>query len=388
MSQNLSSVQVSDEFEDIALVEDVDQELGGHAPARTRAPSILAWYNSVFKDKAVAQGFQPLQNHDDLSPLHGRSRARWCPEESCSVFSKLLFLFPNSLLERGYTRAVDETDLWDLASRHETAHVFSRYEAQLQKTASLKYPHGSVWTALVHAFGTYWAAAGLIKLVHDCVNLSSPYILRQLLLHKKEHNHKLTGLGWAALLFLSGFTVAVLVNQYFLRVFRVSLYLKASLVHALYAKLLRLSLPAKSTLGGGSIANLQSNDAAKLWNLPQYGHVLWSGPFQVLIIIFFLHRIIGWVPALAGFMTTILVVPLNVFVGKMVHKLRKDLIAKTDTRVKLMSEIINGVFFQQHAQKREPGRGRRTDGERKAETLQCERYGERGVRDEWSFYFA
>ena len=49
----------------------------------------------------------------------------------------------------------------------------------------------------------------------------------------------------------------------------------------LYCKSLRISSSAKAALGVGSIVNLQSNDASKLWNLPQYLHMLWSGPFQV-----------------------------------------------------------------------------------------------------------
>lgn len=60
-------------------------------------------------------------------------------------------------------------------------------------------------------------------------------------------------------------------------------------------------------------------------------------------IIWLLHSIIGVLPALAGFAVTILLVPLNTVVGKIVHKYRKDLIAKTDARVKLISEIINGA---------------------------------------------
>ena len=38
---------------------------------------------------------------------------------------------------------------------------------------------------------------------------------------------------------------------------------------ALYAKSLRLSAAARGERGVGAIVNLQSNDAAKLWNLPQ-----------------------------------------------------------------------------------------------------------------------
>ena len=49
----------------------------------------------------------------------------------------------------------------------------------------------------------------------------------------------------------------------------------------LYTKSLRISSAAKAAVGVGAIVNLQSNDASKLWNLPQYGHMIWSGPFQV-----------------------------------------------------------------------------------------------------------
>lgn len=140
---------------------------------------------------------------------------------------------------------------------------------------------GSVWTALVLAFGAPWLRAGAIKFVHDFVNLSSPYFLRGLLRHIQEDGGSGTGMGWALGLFCCGMVTALLVNQYFLRVYNVSLFLKSSLIQFLYDKSLRLSLTAQATLGPGKITNLQSNDAAKLFSLPNYGHVIWSGPLQV-----------------------------------------------------------------------------------------------------------
>jgi ATP-binding cassette, subfamily C (CFTR/MRP), member 1 len=163
-------------------------------------------------------------------------------------------------------------------------------------------------------------------------------------MHKENNRADMAiGAAWALALFSCGILVAILINQYFERVFKVSLFLRAALIQALYAKSLRISLPAKHSLGGGAIANLQSNDAAKLWNLPNYGHVIWSAPFQVLVIIILLHTIMGWRPALAGLAVTVLLVPLSTFVGKIVHKFRKDLVVKTDSRVKLVSEVIGGA---------------------------------------------
>lgn len=39
--------------------------------------------------------------------------------------------------------------------------------------------------------------------------------------------------------------------------------------------------PVLCLSGVGPIMNLQSNDAAKLWSLPSYIHMIWNGPFQV-----------------------------------------------------------------------------------------------------------
>lgn len=54
------------------------------------------------------------------------------------------------------------------------------------------------------------------------------------------------------------------------------------------------SLPPPA--GVGPIMNLQSNDAAKLWQLPSYIHMIWNGPFQVGLWGF--AR--GWVGGKAG----------------------------------------------------------------------------------------
>lgn len=51
--------------------------------------------------------------------------------------------------------------------------------------------------------------------------------------------------------------------------------MKVSLVHTLYLKSLRITSSVRSGLGVGPIVNLQSNDAAKLWNMIPYLHVFW-----------------------------------------------------------------------------------------------------------------
>jgi ATP-binding cassette subfamily C (CFTR/MRP) protein 1 len=60
-----------------------------------------------------------------------------------------------------------------------------------------------------------------------------------------------------------------------------SLHTKTQLLEMIYRKSLRVSGAVKAALGVGPIVNLQSNDAAKLWTMPTYLHMVWNGPFQV-----------------------------------------------------------------------------------------------------------
>ena len=60
-----------------------------------------------------------------------------------------------------------------------------------------------------------------------------------------------------------------------------SLHLKTAMIQMIYAKSLRITSGVKSNMGVGSIVNLQSNDASKIWNMPLYLHIVWNGPFQV-----------------------------------------------------------------------------------------------------------
>jgi hypothetical protein len=57
---------------------------------------------------------------------------------------------------------------------------------------------------------------------------------------------------------------------------------QVGLVDALFRKSLRVSSAAKSEAGVGAIVNLQSNDASKLWSLPQY---MWVGLFEIVLLL-------------------------------------------------------------------------------------------------------
>lgn len=79
MSRDLNAVEVTDDFEDVALIDDRREGTANGEAERRTGSSFGSWFGSVagrLKGKsASSQGFQPLRNVDDASPSFGRGGA-------------------------------------------------------------------------------------------------------------------------------------------------------------------------------------------------------------------------------------------------------------------------------------------------------------------------
>lgn len=70
--------------------------------------------------------------------------------------------------------------------------------------------------------------------------------------------------------------------------------------------------------------------------------MLWSGPFQILVVLGLLVRVIHVWPAVAGLAVTIALIPMTTLVGRKLSTVRKRLMGYTDARVKLCTEVVTG----------------------------------------------
>ena len=286
--------------------------------------------------------FQPVPTEDDAELV--TQHHRWCPEEEAGMISRLLFSWVGGLLKLGQDKALEQHDLWDTAAEDNVFKVSESFDRTLQSTAdSIASPEGRIGQAMWKAHRKMFLLAGLIKFFHDCIMFAGPFILEVLLKHIQQEGSRWIGILLA--LALTGISIiqTLAVNKYFHILFRICLHLKTGLVDMLYRKSLRLTAGKKSDLGVGAIVNLQSNDAAKLWKLPQYLHMIWSGPFQILTVMALLIRVIHFWPAFVGLAVTITIIPLSTLVARALARIRKDIVKLTDARVKLSSEVIVGI---------------------------------------------
>lgn len=110
----------------------------------------------------------------------------------------------------------------------------------------------------------------------------------------------------------------------------------------MYGKVLRLPRSAVSEGLHGRLINLLSNDVARFELALLFIHDVWKGPSEAILFGYFIYREIG-VAAFVGVGFLLAFVPLQAWIGKRAATLRMKTALRTDYRVKIMNEIIQGI---------------------------------------------
>lgn len=134
----------------------------------------------------------------------------------------------------------------------------------------------------------------------------------------------------------------IMIHQYFQVCIVTGMRVKSAIITAIYRKSLRLSNTARQKSTTGEIVNLMSVDATRISDLFTYLHILWSGPFQIALAIYFLLQALG--PAVFGGVgVMVLMVPINAVLASKSRQLNKTQMKNKDNRTKLMDELLSGI---------------------------------------------
>lgn len=92
----------------------------------------------------------------------------------------------------------------------------------------------------------------------------------------------------------------------------------------------------------GKVINLLSNDLSKLDIALAFLHDMWKGPFETILLGFLIYREVG-ISGVVGIAFILSFIPIQSFIGKKAAHFRNQTTKRTDIRVRLMNEIINGI---------------------------------------------
>ena len=123
---------------------------------------------------------------------------------------------------------------------------------------------------------------------------------------------------------------------------------KMSVTGYIYKKLFELKSSqlyggVMGSLGTGKLVNLISNDVARFEEFAVFGSFVYVSVLEVVGVLVVLAVIMNWPSAIAGVGTTVIFLPLQIFLGGVFARIRSRTAASTDKRVRFISEVIEGM---------------------------------------------
>ncbi|XP_063401135.1 multidrug resistance-associated protein 1-like [Mytilus trossulus] len=308
------------------------------------------------------------------------------PEQNSSFLSRITFSWMTRLMMQGYKKPLTEDSVFGLKQRDTSQEAYSRfYNNWVTECASSKHEYEtanhqyhlqeaesetsylfvkshkniksqqhvnkpSLIKVLCRTFAVQLFIANIWKIVYDVTLFISPFLLKMLIDYtaasKDPEISNFTQM-WKGYSLVAAFFVTILIqslmfHQQSFWSMTLGMRVKSALMSAVYQKALRMTSEARQNSTVGEIVNLMSIDAQNIQDFISYFWVLWSSPLQSCFSLYFLYDTMGhsmW----SGIGVLLILIPLNGFVISKIHKLQAQQMRQKDERIKLLSEVLNGI---------------------------------------------
>ena len=222
------------------------------------------------------------------------------------------------------------SDLWPLPRELEAARpVWDRSSTSL--AAKLRELHGR----------DFWRPGLRFKLPSELLSFLSPLLLHALAAHLGDDaSATTTGLLLAVAFGLVTTLRGLLYTRFEADLAAVQHALRGNLYAAVARKSLQLSCHARQSRTVGDATSLLVNDTRVIVKALPFGHMLWSVPLSLVVVIGMLFSFVGSA-VLAGIAVLVVACSLNGIAIKVFARLQKRILELQDERLKVVSEALH-----------------------------------------------
>ncbi|XP_014664888.1 PREDICTED: multidrug resistance-associated protein 1-like [Priapulus caudatus] len=238
-----------------------------------------------------------------------------CGQKTSSFFSALIYGWCSRLVRKGYKRALERDDLWDLNPEDTCKRLLPEFEAKWDKEiikvkrmkavrraevesgleqSPLYEP--SIMRTIFKVYGPTLLFASLVKLVSDTIQFVSPTVLKYLIAFTSDTTQPAwRGYFYTALIFGAAVTQSLCTHVHYTKMLSVGMRIRSSLTSLIYKKSLTMSNAAKRTSTVGEIVNLMSVDAQRVMDVMYFGALICTYDMSLLevntydVIVMFQH---------------------------------------------------------------------------------------------------
>ena len=256
--------------------------------------------------------------------------------DQLSLYSTLSFDWVSPIMDLGYKRPLQESDIFTLPDRDKCLGISERLKRNFDELKP------SLFNALKREWFWLTVQAGLWKILNDASQFTGPIFMSLIL--KGLTDFSVAHLScFAFCMYAFQIIGAVGEAQYFQSAMRVGMQLRSALMGLIFQKSLRLSMDSRTHgVSSGKITNMVSSDTESLQGFCEVMHVLWSAPVRILTSMVLLYYLLG-ISALFGASVLVGMIPVqNKLVKQMTARVKKAQLF-TDERLKVVSETFEGI---------------------------------------------
>lgn len=250
------------------------------------------------------------------------------------------------------------SDLWVLHHKEASAKNYPAFSALWRKEQArvralpTSAPDGGTQPGLLRPIWQHVGAdvtkAAFVLILGVVVQFARPLLMQQILLAVEDSPDAVftRDRAWVLAILIAVTAMIDVLSEchYNMMVMKAAWRLRQGLVGLLFSKVTRLSLGTKASYSQGKITNMMSSDVDRLRNCVREINQTWTIPLRFAIALFLVIQILGPVPATAGLVVMVLLVPVTRKFLRYSKAFQKTIMQHTDERVRQTQEVRPPIF--------------------------------------------
>ncbi|XP_065361003.1 probable multidrug resistance-associated protein lethal(2)03659 [Calliphora vicina] len=267
------------------------------------------------------------------------------PYTKANIFSRVSFCWTTHIFRQGWKKPLEDTDLYEIPEELDCEDG-TKLMANLWEEEKRTKKNPNIIRVICKAYGKYILPFGFFcVLLETTLKSLQPLFLGGLVSFFAAGQTDVSerdAFLYAGGIVLCSLLMVMSVQPYLFYALKTSTQIRVSLSGLIYRKCLQISKNSSDEGLRGRAINILANDLSVFDMVLCFIHDWWKGPLESLIIGYLMYREIGWA-AVVGISFMLAFIPLQVWGAKKAASYKEKTVERTDWRVKLMNEIIQGI---------------------------------------------
>ncbi|CAH0557528.1 unnamed protein product [Brassicogethes aeneus] len=277
---------------------------------------------------------------------HGKAEKRKAhPKEKANLLSLITFFYTRKLFGKALKNDLQEKDLYRVLDSCNSKIRGDQVELAWKKISSGG-QKPTIALLLWHCFGIRYLIYGLIhvtwKVMHTIVE---PYSMSQLIGYFKEGQKEISrndAYYYGSILLGLNAAQFIYVHNWILIMQTLAIQIRTGLSSLIYRKALKLTPSAMANINFGNIVTLITKDVQTFQQSVWIVNDMWINTIQALVTCCLLFFKMGYI-AFIGIACMILLIPIQLYIGKLISIMRLTVGAKTDERLQVTQETLSSI---------------------------------------------